>query len=397
MGLSLLACSGQSATSTSALASYDRITIGVSIWNTRDLMGSKTKQVLETAADALDVDVVWYEHEYDPSLLRISVNKLISAGCDGILFFPTEYSDMKAAIKTCDREGVYLAQYYSRIVEDMEPEIYDLSLKSPYYVGAVYEDEVENGYNLTYYLLNNGDRQIGVMCSEGDEITFADRREGVRIAVDEWNTAHPDDRVYVSQTVYAKTSTESCDEAVDELLLKMRDMDGLLVGSGNGTQVVGAMGALRDHGLSGKVDLVGTGFLNDMKKQLKHDGIYAQSGGNICNPLYAFLMVYRSVSGSQKKEAGEPGSEIKCPYIYISSPEEYEEYEKYFITTLPYSDAEIVDLSTYSTDEIAVAAGILSVRDVKTRHSDKYIDEVRERKQNAGIDGKDNGKGGGSD
>ena len=375
----------------------DRITIGVSIWNTNDLMGSKTKQVIEACADALDVDVIWFEHEYNASWVRTSVNRLCAAGCDGILFFPTEYRDMKPAIKTCDREGVYLAQYYSHIVPEDEPEIYFQSLHSQYYVGSVYEDEMENGYNLTYYLLNNGDRQIGVMCSEGDEITFADRKAGCQLAIDEWNTAHPDDRVYVSQTVYAKSSTESCNKAVDELLFSMRDMDGLLVGSGNGTQVVGAMGALRDHELSGEVDLVGTGFLNDMKKQLKHDGIYAQSGGNICNPLYAFLLVYQAARDDHKKEVGQPGAEIICPYIYISSPEEYEEYEKYFITSLPYSQEEIADLATYTPSEIAVAASILSVRDVKTRHSDKYIEEVRERKQNAGIDGKDNGESGGSD
>ena len=66
--------------------------------------------------------------------------------------------------------------------------------------------------------------------------------------------------------------------------------------------------------------------------------------------------------------------------MYISSPEEYEEYEKYFISTLPYSDEEIVDLATYSPEDIAVAAGILSVKDVRTRHSDRYIAQMIERK-----------------
>ncbi len=391
--VSLFGCAGNDVTEVRKPDS-DRITIGVSIWNTRDLLGSRTRMVIDEVAEALGVDVIYSEHEYDASMLRTSVNKLCAAGCDGILFCPNEYQNMRDAIRTCDREGVYLVQYYSRIDQLGRPDIYDQALKSDHYVGAVYEDEVVNGYNLTYYLLNKGDRQIGVMCGEGDEVTFSKRRAGAELAVGEWNAAHPDDTVHLSQTVNADSSSKSCNEAVEELLSMMHNMDGLLVGSGTGTQVVGAMGALRDHGLSGKVDLVGTGFLNDMKKQLKHDGIYAESGGNICDALYAFLLCYKAIEGSITVGEGYPVYELQCPYIYISSPEEYEEYEKYFVTTMPYSREEILDLADYDPEELKVAAQMLTVRDVKTRHSEKYINEMRERKkENAGINGKNNGKG----
>ncbi|MCR5097512.1 MAG: hypothetical protein K6B14_01035 [Lachnospiraceae bacterium] len=346
----------------------DRVTIGVSIWNTTDLLGSRTKRIIDATADALDVDVIYCEHEYDPSMLRTSVNKLCAAGCEGILFCPGSNTDMVDAINTCDREGVYIAQYYSRIDALTWPEVYELSVESDRYVGAVYEDEVENGYNLTYYLLNNGDRQIGVMCGAGDEVTFDQRRLGADMAVAEWNIGHPEDMAHLSQTVYAKATAESCHDAVHELLEMMSHMDGLLVGSGKVTQVEAAMEALEFHKLSQHVDLVGSGFLDDMKEQLAGGGIYAQSGGNICDPLYAFLLVYKVIRGEYEMLPDTPGYELECPYIYINSADEYDEYVKYFIDSMPYDPMEIRDLEKYSVDELSVAAETLSVRDVKTRH-----------------------------
>ncbi len=366
LSLSLFAC----ATKQEAVKkeNEDRITIGVSIWNTRDLLGSRTKRVIDETAKALGVDVIYSEHKYDQSMMRTSVNKLCAAGCDGILFCPNEEKNMRDAIRTCDREGVYLAQYYSTIDAMVRPHLYNLGVNSDRYVGAVYEDEIANGYNLTYYLLNDGDRQIGIMCGIGDETTFEKRRAGCEMAITEWNTAHPDDTAHLSQSVYARSSPKSCNEAVDELLLKMRDMDGLIVGSGKGTQVVGAAGALRDHKLSDQVDLVGTGFLNDMERQFKRDGIFAESGGNICDSLYAFLLLYKAIRGDMEVVSGQEPYEICCPYVYVTSPEEYREYETYYLKSMPYSSEEIVDLATYSPKELNEAADILSVRDVKTRH-----------------------------
>ena len=388
LSLSLFACASADADS-DRIADGDRVTIGVSIWNTDNLLGKRTKRMIDETAEALGVNVIYFEHDYDRSMLRTSVNKLCAAGCDGILFCPNENKDMKDAIKTCDREGVYLVQYYSRIDETNWPKIYEMSVDSDHYVGSVYEDEVENGYNLTYYLLNNGDRQIGIMCSENDEGNFDQRRHGCEMAIEEWNNAHPEDTAHLSQTVYATSSGKSCNKAVDELLLKMRDMDGLVVGSGSATQVVGAMGALSSHGLTSKVDLVGTGFLDDMQHQLNHNGVYAESGGNICDALYAFLLVYSAIRGDIEVSSKTPGYEICCPYIYISSSDEYTEYEDYFINNMPYSHEEIRDLAKYSPQELIVAADTLSIRDVKTRHG-RY---VKEGKKDAGFNGKDNGKG----
>ena len=344
-----------------------KLKIGVSIWNTTDILGSKTKDIIEETAGVLGVELEWVEHDYDKSSVRSSVERLCEAGCDGILFYAPDEGYMRDAIRTCNSNRVYLAQYYSYIDLKSTPDIYALAMSSPYYVGAVYEDEVENGYRLAYYLLNDGDRRIGVLRSIEDELVFEKRFRGAMMAVEEWNNAHPDDQAYLFGNVTCEDSHKSCNAAVDLLLAGDPGMDGLFVG--NESLVVGAMGALRDHRLTDSVDLVGSGFLNDLKKQLKRGDICAQSGGNICDPMFAFILLYKTLRGEVEKPAYRSGYELKCSYIYISSRDEYDEYEKYFVSTMPYSDDEIRDLSVWYTPyELSEAAGILSIRDVMTRH-----------------------------
>mgnify|MGYP007044244057 FL=1 len=75
------------------------------------------------------------------------------------------------------------------------------------------------------------------------------------------------------------------------------------------------------------------------------NGSYAgESGGHFCDPLYAFLMVYNAIKGNYTDIAGN-FVDVEFPYLYVSSPEDYEAYEKYFVDQLPYTNEEIVEIS----------------------------------------------------
>ena len=75
---------------------------------------------------------------------------------------------------------------------------------SQYYLGAVHEDEVTNGYTLVNLLLENGDRNIGLEAWTVGDATFQQRWTGYKQAVDEWNEANPDDQA-TSQSLYMLT------------------------------------------------------------------------------------------------------------------------------------------------------------------------------------------------
>ena len=356
----------------SAVTTYaadDDITIGVSIWSSTDVLGSQCKKIIDKAAAALDVNVMYVDQGHVSEQVTASVEQLCAAGCDGIVICNSADSEMTSAIQTCEANQVYLTQFFRIISEENSPEVYQTACNSPYYLGAVHEDEVTNGYTLVNLLLENGDRNIGLEAWTVGDATFQQRWTGYKKAVDEWNEANPDDQATMTEPVYANTSSEEGAAAALSLYNSNPDMDALIVAGGGGDPLVGSIGALANEGLTGKIDVVSTDFLDDLGEQLESGGMFAESGGHFCDPLYAFLITYNAIKGNYVKDEGSFGYEIQYPYLYVSSSEDYENYKKYFVDDDPYTDEELVELAGYSFDDLNKAATSLSIEDVISRHS----------------------------
>lgn len=352
----------------SAAASGD-ITIGVSIWSSTDVLGSQCKKIVDKAANALGVKTTWVDQGHVSEQVTASVEQLCAAGVQGIIICNSADSEMTSAIQTCDANKVYLAQFFRIISKENSPEVYQAACDSQYYVGAVHEDEVTNGYTLVNLLLDHGDRNIGLEAWTVGDATFQLRWQGYQQAVEEWNKANPSDQATLSEPVYANTSSEEGAAAAMSLYNSIPGMDALIVAGGGGDPLVGSIGAFANAGLTGKIDVVSTDFLDDLADQLKSGGMFAESGGHFCDPLFAFLMVYNAVQGKYVKDAGTFGFEIMFPYLYVSSPDDYANYEKYFVDADPYTDEEIVEMAGYSFDDLNKAATSLSIDDVISRHS----------------------------
>lgn len=355
--------------SNSGSGKKSNITIGVSIWSSTDVLGSQSKKIIDQAAKALGVKVMYVDQGHVSEQVTSSVETLCAAGCDGIVICNSADSEMTSCINTCDQYGVYLGQFYRIISEDNSPKVYAAAQKSKYYVGAVHEDEYTNGYTLANLLLEKGDRMI---CLEGwtvGDATFQLRWKGYQEAVADWNKAHPDDEAKLTDPVYANTSSEEGAQVTTSFVNTYPNMDSLIVAGGGGDPLVGSIGALSNLGKTGKIDVVSTDFLSDLDKQLASGGMFAESGGHFCDPLYAFLMVYNAVKGNYVKPAGSFGYEIQFPYIYVSSSDDYANYKKYFLDSSPYTSDEIVKLAGDDFDKLNEAATSLSIKDVIARHN----------------------------
>lgn len=370
MILSLTACStsksNTSATSTGG-DTNSQIKIGVSIWSSTDVLGSQCKKMLDAAASALGVQLMYVDQGHVSEKVTASVETLCAAGCKGIIICNSADSEMTSCINTCDQAGVYLAQFFRIISKTNSAQIYAQAQSSKYYIGAVHEDEVTNGYNLANILINKGDRLI---CLEGwtvGDATFLGRWEGYKKAVSEWNTAHPSDKVTLTDPVYANTSSEEGASVTKSFMNSYPKMDALIVAGGGGDPLVGSIGAIKNAGKTGKIHVVSTDFLPDLGDQLATGGMTAESGGHFCDPLYAFMMVYNAVQGNYKKDANS-FLEIKFPYLYVSSKADYDSYAKYFVDSLPYNADELKTMAKDTFDQLSTQASSLSIKDVQTRH-----------------------------
>ena len=197
------------AETTAAASGIDNkdIKIGVSIWSSTDVLGSQCKLILDEAAKALGVQVQYVDQGHVSEKVTASVEQLAAAGCQGIIICNSSDTEMTSAIKTANDNKVYLAQFFRVISKDNSADIYDMATQSPYYIGAVHENEPENGEKLVQILLDKGDRNIGLIGWEQGDATWLGRWEGYKAGVEKWNSEHPDDQAKLSEPQYAGTSS----------------------------------------------------------------------------------------------------------------------------------------------------------------------------------------------
>ncbi len=355
------ASSGQVASS-----SDEPIKIGVSIWSSTDVLGSQCKLILDEAAAALGVQVMYVDQGHVSEKVTASVEQLCAAGCQGIIICNSSDTEMASAIKTCNDNQVYLAQFFRIISQENSADIYKAALDSEYYVGAVHENEPENGEKLVQILLERGDRNIGLIGWEQGDATWLGRWEGYKAGVEKWNAAHPDDQAVLSEPQYAGTSSEGGSKAAEALMSANPDLDALIPAGGGGDPLQGAIAAVERAGKTDQIDIVSTDFLPDLGERLANGSMAGESGGHYCDPLFAFMAVYNAIKGNYKDFGGK-FEDIKFPYLYVASPEDYKDYEKYFVDQLPYTPEELVQMSNLDMEGLKAAAAALSIEDAAAR------------------------------
>lgn len=356
------------ATEEAAPATTDdsNIKIGVSIWSSTDVLGSQCKMILDEAAAALGVQVQYVDQGHVSEKVTASVEQLCAAGCQGIIICNSSDTEMASAIKTCNDNGVYLAQFFRIISQENSADIYQAAVDSEYYVAAVHENEPENGEKLMQILLDNGDRNIGLIGWEQGDATFLGRWEGYKAGVEKWNAAHPDDQATLSEPQYAGTSSEGGSKAAEALMSANPDLDALIPAGGGGDPLQGAIAAVERAGKTQDIDIVSTDFLPDLGERLANGSMAGESGGHYCDPLFAFMAVYNAIKGNYTDFGGK-FEDIKFPYLYVASSDDYKDYEKYFVDQLPYTADELVEMSKLDMEGLKKAAASLSIEDAAAR------------------------------
>jgi len=342
------------------------IKIGVSIWSSTDVLGSKCREIIDAAADALGVTVQYVDQGHVSEQVTASVETLCAAGCQGIIICNSADTEMTSAIKTCNDNGVYLAQFFRIISEEANPDIYDMAKNSAYYVGAVHENEVENGEKLVQILLDKGCRNIGLIGWEQGDATWLGRWEGYKAGVEAWNAANPDDQATLSEPQYAGTTAEGGTKAAQALMAADPNLDALIPAGGGGEPLLGAVAAVEAADKVGEIKIVSTDFLDDLGQRLEDGSMAGESGGHYCDPLFAFMMVYNAITGKYEGFEGN-FNEILFPYLFVASPEDYAGYEEYFVDQLPYTTEELTAMADMDLATLAETAGKLSIEDAAAR------------------------------
>jgi len=372
LGTALVSCSKKQPASTAAndatadkAQNTKKIKIGVSIWSSTDTLGSQCKRIIDAAAKALDVQVMYVDQGHISENVTSSAETLSAAGCDGIIICNSASAEMTSVINTCTQNKVYVAQFFRIISKETNPNEYALAANSPYYVGAVHENEIENGEKLVTILAEKGNKKIALEGWEAGDATFLLRWQGYKQGVEKWNASHPN-KIELLEPQYGGTTSDTGRSTAEAIINANPDIDALIVAGGGGDTLVGALAAIESMGKKGKIAVVSTDFLADLDAQLKSGGMAAESGGHYCDPLIAFMLVYNAIKGNYSVPTNG-FYDINFPYLYVASPEDYAAYAKYFVDDLPYNEAELKAMANVSEKELEAITARLSISDVKSR------------------------------
>ena len=86
--------------------------------------------------------------------------------------------------------------------------------------------------------------------------------------------------------------------------------------------------------------------------------------------MFAFMLVYNSIKGNYT-DLEDDFYEVEFPYIYVSSPEEYKLFEKYFVEKSAYTDDELREIADMSIEELKAKALTVSIDDAIARSEGK--------------------------
>ncbi|MDD4680818.1 MAG: sugar ABC transporter substrate-binding protein [Clostridia bacterium] len=340
----------------------DQITIGLGIWGNADPLSTMVIKMVQSAADALGAKVeVLVDDGFNPDKQISNVENFIAKGVDGIIICNGSDDIMPKIVKKCDEAKVPVAIYFRQIIDK---EVKEYCEKSPYYIGCVHEDEEMVGYQLGKALADKGVKKAGVINYNKGDTTAETRYNGYIKAFNELGVTKVAEQWEI-------ITGEKAANAVEQFLSAYPDMNGLAIVGGGGEPLTGAVQALKKNNKIGAVEITGSDFGPDIKKNIQSKEISAMSGGHWTDPFYCFMLMYNFATGNPLSKGP---ANISMNPIFITSVEEADQYSKWFEgELLPYTADEVKQMTVknnpdFNLEKLQSIAAAYSIKDVMTRH-----------------------------
>ncbi|MDD5017216.1 MAG: sugar ABC transporter substrate-binding protein [Eubacteriales bacterium] len=339
------------------------IKIGVSCWNFTSDLGLECYEYITMAAEALGCEIITESDGFDPDEQVTVIENMVAAGCDAVYLCNCSEAILPKLIDTCEENEVYFG-LFMRTIND--PDIKQLAVDSPYFVGVCHEDEVMVGYNLGIALADTGAKNVGFITWNRGDATAEDRYEGYTRAFEERGVT------IIAEEWEVLTSDQGA-AALERFAAAYPEMDGVVACGGGGEPLAGIMSAMQNLGLTGEIPLVASDFGPDIANQLNNGEISAMTGGHAPDCMFEFMLLYNTVAGTPLSD--EDYVELLLNPIVLTSYEDATEYDEWCKGDVKaYTPEEIRMMSkTYNPDltieQLKEMVAAYSVDDVIARHS----------------------------
>lgn len=317
----------ESAENNTDSASGEDVSIGVILTFTENGYGLTVKQYLDSIGEDLGIEFN-YASAQETEEMNEALENYAAAGVDGIISMPT--FNTVNEVEFCEEREIY----YSICGSVLKDEVYEQVKDSPYYVGAIGNDDAASTEGMVKVLAEKyGVETLGVVSLPmGTSDMHDGRYEGVIKGAEENDV-----------TIVSEALAYNLTESSQNMVAQYPDLDAIIALAG------GIEECMQPIISAGKQDTMKfAGFREESgAEELFDTGALAVLGvGTPINSIYAFINLYNAITGNLPV----PAEGEKCNYsletIYVSSADEYLTYVEGAMDQNPYT---IDEIKTYLT------------------------------------------------
>lgn len=328
---------------------------------------------VEAAVEAAGGKLVNVTTDNSADGLIDNIQELISRGVNGVLFMPAADSMLPAVDSMCADAGVYWGTLF-RDINDAD--IKDAMYKSEWYAGGAHEDDENCAANIVKSMGDMGVTDLGVInIAKGDassDIRDKGAAEGAKEA-----------GINILNTTYDIATETDMTKTISSYIAAYPEMNGILV---LGTYCPAATStiekALADNGKAGEIKVGRIDFESTFPKYLKDGTFHVSYGGQQqIDPLVSAVVLVNKVIGTPLKDEG--ACTIITPYLKLTSAEEAEQFNEYFLGDEPVYTADEIKNSMIrfyndgvDADYLADFLKTFSIADVVSRHGGSALTEA---------------------
>ena len=304
--------------------------VGVVLTFTENGYGLTVKQYLDAIGEELNIEFN-YAAAQETEEMNEAMENFAAAGVKGIISMPT-FNTLNE-VEFCEQHEIYYAICGSVLKEDVYEQVKD----SPYYAGAVGNDDAASTRGMVQVLAEQyGVQKLGLISLPmGTSDMHDGRYEGVKEGVEETGI-----ELVVEGLAYNLT------ESAQNIVAQYPDLDAIIALAG------GIEECMQPIISAGKQDTMKfAGFREEAgAEDLFETGALAVLGvGTPVNAIFAFINLYNAMTGHQMLEEG------KCNYsletIYVSNAGDYLTYVAGAMESNPYTIDQIKEnLAAFNPD-----------------------------------------------
>lgn len=283
-------------------------------WNS---VYSHIKLVVEAAGG----EVVNVDTDLTAETLIDNIEELISRDVDGILFMQASDTMLPTVDSMCSDAGVYWGTFFRNISdEDIKEAIYS----SEYFAGGCFEDDEECVINLMSSMSEMGVTDVGVINIAKGDASSDLRDKGAEIGAERSN-------INILNTSYNMETTNDITRTMESYIAAYPEMNGVIVlGTYAPAAIPTIIKVIEDQGKTGDIKVGRIDFEVAMAEQMAEGTFHVSYGGQQqIDPMMSAVILVNKVMGTPIVEDGP--TIIVTPYLPLTSAEEAEQYNQYFM------------------------------------------------------------------